>query len=92
MKLLPYCTSTIKEDLKFGISDYSLIHRNLSERRYDYGKFDNRVFDFGFPDHHSPPLELLFRIISSIHEFLSESESNVAVVHCTGGKGRTGNI
>jgi hypothetical protein len=50
------------------------------------------VLDFGFPDHHSPPLEQLFRIVASMHEFLKQDPCNVAVVHCIGGKGRTGTV
>lgn len=50
------------------------------------------MLDFGFPDHHSPPLEMLFRIIGSIHEYLNADPENVAVVHCIGGKGRTGTV
>jgi hypothetical protein len=35
---------------------------NLSERAYDYKKFHHRIKDFGFSDHHSPPLQLLFKV------------------------------
>jgi protein-tyrosine phosphatase len=60
---------------------------------YDYDKFDNQVreeqidnllqiLDFGFPDHHSPPLEMLFKIVLSMHSYLQQNEHNVAVVHC----------
>jgi len=50
------------------------------------------VIDFGFPDHHNPPLDLLFKIIYSMDEWLRKHEDNVAVVHCVGGKGRTGTV
>jgi hypothetical protein len=33
---------------------------NLSGRGYDYDKFNNQILEFGFPDHHSPPLHMLF--------------------------------
>eukprot|EP01102_Stenamoeba_stenopodia_P005954 TRINITY_DN1665_c0_g7_i1.p1 TRINITY_DN1665_c0_g7~~TRINITY_DN1665_c0_g7_i1.p1 ORF type:complete len:612 (-),score=145.06 TRINITY_DN1665_c0_g7_i1:134-1969(-) len=65
---------------------------NLSEIAYDYSKFNNQVIDFGFPDHHNPPLDLLFKIIYSMDEWLRKHEDNVAVVHCVGGKGRTGTV
>jgi hypothetical protein len=35
---------------------------NLSERSYNYAKFGSSVVDVGFPDHHAPPLELLFSV------------------------------
>lgn len=54
---------------------------NLSEREYDYGKFDNQLQDFGFPDHHSPPLDMLFKIILSMDNWLRAGKDNVAVVH-----------
>eukprot|EP00808_Paulinella_micropora_P007961 g43736.t1 len=65
---------------------------NLTERVYDYSKFDGRVAEFGWPDHQSPPLELLFRAVSQISDWLSAHPQNVAVVHCKAGKGRTGTL
>jgi hypothetical protein len=35
---------------------------NLSEREYNYKHFDNRILDFPFPDHHPPPLDLMFTV------------------------------
>eukprot|EP00002_Diphylleia_rotans_P005244 TRINITY_DN14356_c0_g1_i1.p1 TRINITY_DN14356_c0_g1~~TRINITY_DN14356_c0_g1_i1.p1 ORF type:complete len:684 (+),score=117.11 TRINITY_DN14356_c0_g1_i1:45-2096(+) len=63
---------------------------NLSERSYDYAKFNHQVIEFGFPDHHSPSLQLLLIICKSIHSHLMSDPRNVAVVHCMAGKGRTG--
>lgn len=58
-----------------------------SGRLYDYSKFNHQVLNFGFPDHHSPPLDLLFQIIVSMDNWLSASPEHVAVIHCVGGKG-----
>lgn len=55
---------------------------NLSEKEYDYSKFNNQLQDFGFPDHHSPPMDMLFKIILSMDNWLRASQDNVAVVHC----------
>lgn len=55
---------------------------NLSERTYDYSKFDNQTVDFGFPDHHSPPLKMLFEIVWSMYEWLRSDKHHVAAVHC----------
>ncbi|ELR18315.1 Phosphatidylinositol-3,4,5-trisphosphate 3-phosphatase [Acanthamoeba castellanii str. Neff] len=63
-----------------------------SGRLYDYSKFNHQVLNFGFPDHHSPPLDLLFQIIVSMDNWLSASPEHVAVIHCVGGKGRTGTV
>mmetsp|Transcript_35767 Transcript_35767/g.89747 ORF Transcript_35767/g.89747 Transcript_35767/m.89747 type:complete len:867 (-) Transcript_35767:163-2763(-) len=65
---------------------------NLSDRVYDYSKFNHQLFEFGFPDHHNPPLDMLFRILLSMGDWLKLDALNVAVVHCVGGKGRTGTV
>eukprot|EP01132_Coremiostelium_polycephalum_P004056 gene4056-5078_t len=66
---------------------------NLSERKYDYTMFGGNVHDWcGFPDHHAPPLGLLFKIVISIYNWLEKDPLNVAIVHCLAGKGRTGTI
>eukprot|EP01132_Coremiostelium_polycephalum_P002554 gene2554-3163_t len=65
---------------------------NLSERKYDYSKFNNQILDFPFPDHHAPSLNLLFEIVNSLDNWLKADSENIAVVHCKGGKGRTGTI
>jgi len=65
---------------------------NLSGRSYDYSKFNHQVLEFYFPDHHSPPLDLLFKILLSMDNWLSAFPGNVAVIHCKGGKGRTGTV
>ncbi|XP_078345684.1 tensin-3-like isoform X5 [Oculina patagonica] len=63
---------------------------NLSERRYDISKLNHQVLDFGWPDHLAPPLERLCSIIKSIDSWLKSDPNHVVVVHCKGGKGRTG--
>jgi len=65
---------------------------NLSGRPYDYTKFSNKVVDFAWEDHHSPPIELLFRACQYIHAFLHKDPQNVVVAHCNAGKGRTGTL
>eukprot|EP01133_Synstelium_polycarpum_P003505 gene3505-4004_t len=65
---------------------------NLCERSYDYSMFNNQILDFPFPDHHAPSLNLLFEIVNSLDNWLKADAENIAVVHCKGGKGRTGTI
>lgn len=65
---------------------------NVSEDPYDYSLFENQVLEYKFPGHPSPPLGLLFKICAAIESWLDADKSNVAVVHCLTGKGRTGSI
>ena len=65
---------------------------NLSNRKYDYTKFDNQVEEYEWVDHHAPPLPTLFTICVSMINFLKKNEKNVVFVNCQAGKGRTGTI
>jgi len=49
-------------------SDYLII--NLSGRKYNYSKFEDKVLDYEWEDHHSPPINTLFLICQKIHLFL----------------------
>jgi len=70
--------------------DHYKVYNLCSERSYDISKFHNRVECFPFDDHNSPPLDLIFKFCISAKAWLDAHESNVAVVHCKAGKGRTG--
>jgi protein-tyrosine phosphatase len=63
---------------------------NLSERSYDISRFNNQVLDFGWPDHLAPSLERLSSVCRSMKSWLDSDPQHVVVVHCKGGKGRTG--
>ncbi|GIQ86397.1 tyrosine/serine-protein phosphatase IphP-type [Kipferlia bialata] len=65
---------------------------NLSEKNYDTSRFADRVLNFSFPDHHPPPLTMLFQICRAIQSWLMGDPTNVAVVHCKAGRGRTGTV
>lgn len=55
---------------------------NLSEESYDSGLFENQVIEVKFPGFPAPPLGLLFKICTSIENWLAADTANVAVVHC----------
>ena len=63
---------------------------NLSERDYQYELLDNQIVCVPFKDHHAPPLHIIFQIIHHIDSWLRANPQHVAIVHCMGGKGRTG--
>lgn len=45
-----------------------------------------------FADHHPPPLVQFFETVTMIDAWLRSSSEHVAIIHCVGGKGRTGTI
>ena len=63
---------------------------NLSEKKYSYNKFAHAVQNFGWPDHHAPPLPKLCDLVQAMASWLSRSPENVVAVHCKAGRGRTG--
>mmetsp|Transcript_1715 Transcript_1715/g.5997 ORF Transcript_1715/g.5997 Transcript_1715/m.5997 type:complete len:460 (-) Transcript_1715:6547-7926(-) len=63
---------------------------NLSEMEYQQAALGFCVQNFSFPDHHNPPLNLLFVVLRSLDSWLMSDPKNVAVIHCKAGKSRTG--
>ena len=65
-----------------------------SERTYDTTLFggDDVVQRYMIDDHNVPTLSDMVRFIQDVSEWLSKDEENVIVVHCKGGKGRTGTM
>lgn len=61
---------------------------NLSERAYDYALFQDRVVEQGFPDHHAPPLDVIWHACHTIDAWLRHDERAVVAVHCLAGKVR----
>lgn len=45
-----------------------------------------------FPDHQPPSVELLCLIVGEVFDFLAADVSNVALLHCKEGKGRSGTV
>ena len=48
---------------------------NLSGKKYDNTKFENRVIEYEWVDHHAPPLKILFSICQEIHKFLNGTKN-----------------
>lgn len=68
--------------LKEKHGDNFMVFNLCSERGYNYALLDNRVQAWcGFPDHHAPPLALVFRVCRSIDVWLAGAPERVVVVH-----------
>lgn len=63
-----------------------------SEKTYDTSHFHERVERVLIDDHNVPSLEQMQEFISHVKEWLGSHSDNVIVVHCKGGKGRTGTM
>lgn len=64
-----------------------------SERTYETHHFQGCTVErYLIDDHNVPTLEDMVRFTKSVKEWLSADKENVIVVHCKGGKGRTGTM
>ena len=43
---------------------------NVSERTYDKSRFEDRVSNYNWPDHHAPPFHLLFELVDEMYKWL----------------------
>jgi protein-tyrosine phosphatase len=55
---------------------------NVSGKHYDRAKLNNQVIDIGWPDHHSPTLEILITIVEIMSAWLDQDPANVVAIHC----------
>ncbi|XP_042563527.1 tensin-2 isoform X2 [Clupea harengus] len=65
---------------------------NLSERRHDITRMNQKVHDFGWPDLHAPPLDKICAMCKAMETWLNSDPQHVVVLHCKGNKGKTGVI
>jgi phosphatidylinositol-3,4,5-trisphosphate 3-phosphatase/dual-specificity protein phosphatase PTEN len=66
---------------------------NTSNRKYDYSNFHNRVIDIDWPNHHPCRFYYFAKLALETAKLLLDSDpETVIVVHCLGGKGRTGSL
>jgi len=75
---------------------------NVSEKQYSKERFDGRIADYNWQDHHAPPFHLLFELVDQMKKWLEgklkyyfqfvhlDDPENVVVIHCMSGKGRAG--
>ncbi len=68
------------------------LYNLCSEKTYQTHHFHERVERFMIDDHNVPSLDDMRRFADSVKSWLSQDPDNVIVVHCKGGKGRTGTM
>ncbi|RUP50608.1 protein-tyrosine phosphatase-like protein [Jimgerdemannia flammicorona] len=68
------------------------LQNSRSERTYDETRFDAPVACYPFDDHQPPPFETIEQFCREAIEWLNAGaeHTNVVVIHCKAGKGRTG--
>lgn len=72
--------------------DTYFVYNLCSERSYDESKFHDRVHRYRLDDHNPPELQMMVDFAVDCAQWLRSSPKNVAVIHCKGGKGRTGTM
>merc|ERR1711871_1355620 len=72
--------------------EHFMIYNLCMERTYDAKHFGGKVRHYPFADHQPSPLALMFDFCADLESWLGSHPSNVAAVHCRGGKGRTGTM
>lgn len=68
------------------------VYNLCSERTYEAAHFHQRVERFYIDDHNVPSLNEMKRFAADVKSWLNADPDNVIVVHCKGGKGRTGTM
>ena len=63
---------------------------NCSEKVYEPERFDGKVSNYNWNDHHAPPFHLIFELVDHMYSHLIKDPRNVVAVHCNSGKGRAG--
>ncbi|XP_012578626.1 PREDICTED: phosphatidylinositol 3,4,5-trisphosphate 3-phosphatase TPTE2 [Condylura cristata] len=68
------------------------VYNLCSERAYDPKYFHYNVHRILIDDHNVPSLSVMLEFSKEVDEWLAEDKENIVVIHCKGGKGRTGTM
>ena len=72
--------------------DHYKVFNLCSEKTYNTSFFHDRVERVLIDDHNVPSVAQLLEFADTVRTWLGEHPDNVIVVHCKGGKGRTGTM
>lgn len=83
-------------DEKHGVEKYGQhrfwVYNLCSEMSYNETLFHDQVKRVCILDHNVPTVKQMIDFVAEANEWLEENEENVVVIHCKGGKGRTGTM
>ncbi|XP_070095687.1 phosphatidylinositol 3,4,5-trisphosphate 3-phosphatase TPTE2-like isoform X1 [Equus caballus] len=68
------------------------VYNLCSERSYNPKHFHHRVHRVMIDDHNVPTLKEMLTLSKEVIEWMAEDKRNIVVIHCKGGKGRTGTM
>ncbi|CAH6787123.1 Tpte [Phodopus roborovskii] len=68
------------------------VYNLCSENSYDPKYFHYRVRRVMIDDHNVPTLEEMLLFSKEVNDWMAQHPENVVVIHCKGGKGRTGTM
>ncbi|XP_019605011.1 phosphatidylinositol 3,4,5-trisphosphate 3-phosphatase TPTE2 isoform X1 [Rhinolophus sinicus] len=77
-------------DTKHG--NHYQVYNLCSERAYDPKYFHNRVHQIKIDDHNVPSLSEMVEFSKEVCKWMTQDDENIVVIHCKGGKGRTGTM
>ncbi|KAM4815594.1 phosphatidylinositol 3,4,5-trisphosphate 3-phosphatase TPTE2-like [Thomomys bottae] len=72
--------------------EHYFVYNLCSERSYDPKYFHHRVHRIMIDDHNVPTLEEMVSFSKEVIAWLSKDPHNIIIIHCKGGKGRTGTM
>ncbi|KAM4815262.1 phosphatidylinositol 3,4,5-trisphosphate 3-phosphatase TPTE2-like [Thomomys bottae] len=72
--------------------EHYFVYNLCSERSYDPKYFHHRVHRIMIEDHNVPTLEEMVSFAKEVIAWLSKDPHNIIIIHCKGGKGRTGTM
>ncbi|XP_047410244.1 phosphatidylinositol 3,4,5-trisphosphate 3-phosphatase TPTE2-like [Sciurus carolinensis] len=68
------------------------VYNLCSERSYDPKYFHNRIHRIMIDDHNVPTLKEMVVFSKEANAWMAQDSKNIIVIHCKGGKGRTGTM
>ncbi|XP_071950976.1 phosphatidylinositol 3,4,5-trisphosphate 3-phosphatase TPTE2-like [Antedon mediterranea] len=89
-KLYRNSIKEVSKFLEFKHCNHYKVYNLCSEKHYDESYFQFRVQRVMIDDHNVPHLVELQKFTANAKEWIEKDPKNVIVVHCKGGKGRTG--